>query len=150
PVGLRPKGTRAPLFSNQVAMMLHQFLPDELTGMQTAVAAVKKNRSANGGQDDVINGGIALGQLFRALPLSLYMRMVKHELRGEICSLFFGDAGAVSPAVETILDARIETFVHVPAVTVPPGAGVVFCQFRNQLQFTLVHADGTLTDSEAT
>jgi hypothetical protein len=34
-------------------------------------------------------------------------------------------------------------------VTVPPGVGVVFYQFRNQLQFSLVHAEGTLTESEA-
>jgi hypothetical protein len=37
----------------------------------------------------------------------------------------------------------------VPAVTVPPGIGLVFYRFHNQLQFTLVHADGTLTDEEA-
>ena len=35
------------------------------------------------------------------------------------------------------------------ALTVPPGVGMVFYRFRDQLQFTLVHADGTLTDSEA-
>jgi hypothetical protein len=31
----------------------------------------------------------------------------------------------------------------------PPGAGVVFYRFQDQLQFTVVHADGTLTDNEA-
>jgi hypothetical protein len=77
------------------------------------------------------------------------MRMIKHELRGEICSLFFGDAGPVHPALENIGGAKIERFFHVPAVTVPPGVGVVFYKFRGQLQFTLVHAEGTLTDAEA-
>jgi hypothetical protein len=87
--------------------------------------------------------------MFRCLPLPFYMRLIKHEMRGEICSLFFGDTGTVDPALQTFLGAGIEKFFHVPAVTVPPGAGVVFYRFRDQLQFTVVRAEGTLTDAEA-
>lgn len=148
PVGLRPKGTRAPLFSNQVTMMLHQFLPAQLATLAQAVAAVKTQKTEFL-RDDQIDAGIALAQLFRRLPMWLYMRMIKHELGGEICSLFFGDTGTVDSALQSFLGASIEKFAHVPAVTVPPGVGVVFYRFRDQLQFTLVHADGTLTNNEA-
>jgi hypothetical protein len=149
PIGLRPKGTSAPLFSNQVTMILYQFFPEQLTDIDSAIAAVKKTRDAGGVADDQLNAGITLAQMFRGLPLPLYMRMIKHELRGEICSLFFGDAGAVHPALASVSGAGIRSFIHVPAVTVPPGVGVVFYQFRNQLQFSVVHAEGTLTDAEA-
>jgi hypothetical protein len=148
PVGLRPKGTRAPLFSNQLTMMLHQFLPDQVGTIEQAVKVIKTQR-AECLRDSHIDSSIALGQLFRALPLRFYMWMVKHELRGEICSLFFGDTSAVDPALRKFLDADIETFAHVPAITVPPGIGIVFYQFCKQLRFTVVHAEGTLTDSEA-
>jgi hypothetical protein len=148
PVGLRPKGTRAPLFSNQVTMMLHQFMPDQLSTMEQAVAAIK-TQNADCIRDGHIDSSIALGQLFRGLPLSLYMRLVKHPLRGEICSMFYGDTGPVDAALESFLGANICGFAHVPAVTVPPGVGIVFYRFRDQLLFTVVHADGTLTDSEA-
>jgi hypothetical protein len=148
PVGLRPKGTRAPLFSNQVTMVLHQFLPDQLSGMEQAIAAVKTSH-ADYLRGNYLDAGITLAQLFRALPLPLYMRILRHELRGEICSLFFGDTGTVDPALERFLDARIERFAHVPAVTVPPGAGVVFYRFGGRLLFTLVYAEDTLTDDEA-
>jgi hypothetical protein len=148
PVSLRPKGTRAPLFSNQVTMMLHQFLPAQLTTMAQTVTAVKANKN-DFLRDDQIDAGIALAQLFRRLPMWLYMQMIKRELRGEICSLFFGDTAAVDSALKHFLGADIEKFAHVPAVTLPPGIGVVFYRFRDQLQFTLVHADGTLTSSEA-
>ena len=148
PISLRPKGTRSPLFSNQLTTMLYQFFPSQLETIEQAVAAIKNQRA------DVLRGGyidssIALGQLFRALPLRLYMWLAKRELRGEICSLFFGDTAAVDPALETFFDADIETFVHVPAVTVPPGVGVVFYTFRHQLHFTLVYAEGTLAENEA-
>ena len=100
-------------------------------------------------RDEHINPGIALAQMFRGLPLALYMRLIKHGLRGEICSLFFGDTAAVDSALREFLGATVEQFIHVPAVTVPPGIGVVFYRFRDQLQFTLVHADGALSDGEA-
>lgn len=148
PVGLRPKGTRAPLFSNQLTMLLHQFLPEQLETVPQAAAAIKIQR-AECLRDGHVDSSIALAQLFRALPLRLYMWLVKHELRGEICSLFFGDTSAVDPALEKFLGADIETFAHVPAITVPPGIGIVFYRFRNQLNFTLVHAEGTLIDGEA-
>ena len=108
-----------------------------------------KTRNLEYLRDEHINPGIVLAQMFRGLPLPLYMRLIKHELRGEICSLFFGDTGTVDPALQSFLGAGIEKFAHVPAVTVPPGVGVVFYRFFDQLQFTLIHADGTLTDSEA-
>jgi hypothetical protein len=148
PIGLRPKGERVPLFSNQITMMLHQFMPAELASMEQAVTVVKTKNAACL-RDEHINPGIALAQMFRCLPLPLYMRLIKHPLRGEICSLFFGETGAVDSALQNFLGAAIESFVHVPAVTVPPGLGVVFYRFGGQLQFTLVHADGTLTDDEA-
>ena len=148
PIGLRPKGGRAPLFSNQTTMMLHQFLPAQLASLEEAARTVK-TRNDEYLRDEHINPGIALAQMFRGLPLALYMRLIKHGLRGEICSLFFGDTAAVDSALREFLGATVEQFIHVPAVTVPPGIGVVFYRFRDQLQFTLVHADGALSDGEA-
>jgi hypothetical protein len=148
PVGLRPKGERFPLFSNQITMMLHQFLPAQLATLEEAIIAVK-SKNTEYLRDEHINPGVALAQMFRGLPMPLYMWMIKHELRGEICSLFFGETSLVDPALQDFFGANIEKFIHVPAVTVPPGAGVVFYRFRDQLQFTFVHADGTLTDDEA-
>jgi len=147
-VGLRPKGTRAPVFSNQITMLLHQFFPAQLTGMEVAIAAIKAYKTESL-RHAHIDATIAMAQLFRSLPFRLYMWLVQHELRGEICSLFFGDAGVVDAALDTFLGVRIESLVHVPAVTVPPGIGLVFYQFRNQLSFTLVFAEGTLIETEA-
>lgn len=148
PVSLRPKGSRAPLFSNQVTMMLHQFLPAEVSTVERAVAAVKTQQN-DFFRDNQIDAGITLAHFFRRLPMWFYMRMIKHELRGEICSLFFGDTAAVDSALRHFMGAAIETFAHVPAVTLPPGIGVVFHRVREQLQFTLVYAEGVLTSAEA-
>jgi hypothetical protein len=148
PVGLRPKGTRAPLFSNQVTMILHQFFFEQLATVEQAVAAFKA-RQAGCVRDDQIDAGVTLGQLFRKFPLAIYMRLVKQVLRGEICSLFFGDTGTADPALENFFGVRIENLFHIPAVTFSPGIGVVFNRFREQLRFTVVYVDGALTESEA-
>jgi hypothetical protein len=129
-------------------MILHQFLPAQLDTLEHAIAAVKA-RHAEGLRAAGVDAGIALAHLFRGLPLPLYMWIVKRELRGEICSLFFGDTGAVDPALDSFLDASIEGLAHVPAAAVPPGVGVVLYRFRDQLRFTVVHAEGTLSDGEA-
>jgi hypothetical protein len=148
PVGLRPKGQRAPLFSNQIATILHQFFPDQLLTIETAIAAFK-TQQATCLREDEIDAGVTLGQLFRKVPLAIYMRLVKQALHGEICSLFLGDTGAADPALENFLGARIEGLSHIPAVTFSPGIGVVFSRFREQLRFTVVYADGALTENEA-
>jgi hypothetical protein len=147
PVGLRRKGTRAPLFSNQITMILHQFLPCELETTGQAAAAIKDQR-ASSVRTGAVDSSIALAQLFRALPLRLYMWLIKHELRGEICSLFFGDTNIVDPSLNKFFGEEINDFAHVPAVTVPPGIGIVYYRFRDQFHFTLVHAEGTLTENE--
>jgi len=148
PVGLRPKGTRAPVFSNQITMVLNQFLPAQLASMAEAVRVVKA-RHADCARGQFIDAGITLAHLFRRLPLPLYMWIIKSELRGEICSLFFGDTGVVEPQLDTFLGARINSVAHVPAVTVPPGIGVVLYRFRERLRFTVVHAEGVLSNAEA-
>lgn len=147
-VGLRPKGTRGPLFSNQITMMVHQFMPSKLATLEQTAAAVKAT-NVEYLREEHTNPGIILAQMFRCLPLPLYIAMVKHGMGGEICSLFFGDTASVDSALRNFFGATIEKFAHVPAVTVPPGVGVVFYRFNNRLQFTLVHAEGVLTDIEA-
>jgi hypothetical protein len=77
------------------------------------------------------------------------MLVLKHGLKGEICSLFFGDTANVNPKLEEFLGVRVEDFTHVAAVTPSPGLGVIFYYFRGQLRMSVVHAKTVLTGTEA-
>jgi hypothetical protein len=77
------------------------------------------------------------------------MAMAKQGLRGEICSLFFGDTASVNPRLNTFLGAPVEDFTHVAAVTPSPGLGVIFYYFRGLLKMTVVHSTRVFTDAEA-
>jgi hypothetical protein len=148
PVGLRPKGRVEPLFSNQIDMLMLQFLPEQLDSVEKMVAALKA-QTAQALRENSLGYGRKLSELFSFLPLPIYMAVLKHGLKGEICSLFFGDTAAVNPKLENFLGATVKNFTHVAAVTPAPGLGVIFYYFRGELRVTIVHAKIVLTDAEA-
>jgi hypothetical protein len=148
PVGLRPKGKFEPLFSNQVDMLMLQFLPEQLGSVEAAVASLK-TQTAQALRERSLSNSRLLSELFSFLPLPIYMALLKHGLHGEICSLFFGDTGAVTPRLEKFLGAAVDDFTHVASVTPAPGLGVIYYYFRGQLRVTVAHAATVLTDAEA-
>jgi hypothetical protein len=148
PVGLRPKGRLEPLFSNQVDMLMLQFLPPQLEAIEPAVAALK-TQTSQALRENSLGYGRKLSELFNFLPLPVYMKVLKHGLKGEVCSLFFGDTAAVNPKLENFLGAPVEQFTHVAAVTPSPGLGVIYYYFRGQLCVTVINAQTVLNESEA-
>ena len=97
----------------------------------------------------LLDSGIMLGEMFRFLPLSIYVAVLKHGLSGEICSMFYGDTSAVHPELTSFLGAPVEDFAHVAAVTPSPGLGVIFFYFRGRLRITVLHSARVLNDEEA-
>jgi hypothetical protein len=148
PVGLRPKGSVEPLFSNQITMLMAQFLPEELSSTAAAVATLK-SQTASALRAGLLESGVVLAELFRFLPLPIYVAMLKQGLRGEICSLFYGDTAAVTPLLTTFLGSTIEDFVHIGATTPSPGLGVIFYFFRGLMRVTVFHLENHFSDAEA-
>lgn len=148
PVGLRPKGRIEPVFSNQLSMLMVQLFPAQLGSVADAVAAFQPQME-HALRSGLIESGRTLAELFRFLPLPLYVFMVKQGLRGEIGSLFFGDTAAVNPKLTTFLGVPVEDFTHVAAITPSPGLGVIFYYFSGLLRLTVVHSARVLTKAEA-
>ncbi len=148
PVGLRPKGRIDPVFSNQLSMLMVQLFPAQLASVADAVAAFKPQME-HALRTGLIESGRTLAELFRFLPLPLYVFMVKQGLRGEIGSLFFGDTAAVNPKLTNFFGVPVEDFTHVAAITPSPGLGVIFYYFRGLLRLTVVHSARVFTKAEA-
>jgi hypothetical protein len=147
PVGLRPKGSMEPLFSNQIAMLMIQFLPEHLDTIEHAVASLK-TQTQEAMRNGLLESGLVLSELFRFLPLPIYMAMVKQGLRGEICSLFYGDTAAVNPLLTNFLEVEVEDFAHIGAVTPSPGIGVIYYYFRGELRATVLSLTPVLNELE--
>jgi hypothetical protein len=148
PVSLRRKGSFGPLFGNQVTMLIYQLFAEHLASMTDATSALKA-QTVHALRTGLVESGRTLSELFRFLPLPVYMAMLKRGLRGEICSLFFGDTGTVNPLLTSFLGASVLDFTHVAAITPSPGLGVVFFSYRSKLRATVVHSAQLLTDDEA-
>jgi hypothetical protein len=147
PVGLRPKGTMDPLFSNQTAMLMIQFLPQHLDTIEHTVATLK-TQTQETMRNGLLESGVMLSELFRFLPLPIYMALVKQGLRGEICSLFYGDTASVNPLLANFLGVEVEDFAHIGAVTPSPGIGVIFYYFRGELRLTVMSLAPVLNEKE--
>ncbi len=149
PVSLRPKGTVEPVFSNQIAMLMVQFLPEQLDTTAMAVAALKP-QLAQALRDRRIEAGVAITELSRGLPFPLYLYILKHHgLRGEICSFFYGDVANVSPLLTTFLGATIRDFTHIGATTPSPGIGAIFYYFGGKLRVTVFYLETHFSTGEA-
>ena len=149
PVSLRPKGSVEPVFSNQIAMLMVQFLPEQLDTTATAVATLKA-QLAQALRDRRIEAGVAITELSRGLPFPLYLYILKqHGLRGEICSFFYGDVANVSPLLTTFFGANITDFTHVGATTPSPGIGAIFYYFGGKMRVTVFHLETHFSTSEA-
>jgi len=148
PVSLRPKGTVEPVFSNQIAMLMVQFLPEQLEIASTAVATLKA-QLAQALRDRRLEAGVAITDLSRGLPFPLYLYILKqHGLRGEICSFFYGDTANVTPLLTTFLGAKINDFTHIGATTPSPGIGAIFYYFAGQMRVTVFYLETHFSSSE--
>ncbi len=147
PVGLRPKGNIEPLFTNQVTMLMLQFLPEQLGSAGQAVATLKAQteKSMRAG---LVDSGVILLETFRFMPQRIFMAFLKHGLRGEICSLFYGNTAAVSPLLTHFFGAVIEDFAHIAAITPSPGIGVIFYYFRGAMRVTVLHLEQHFSTDE--
>ena len=148
PVGLRLKGAVEPIFSNQVTMLMTQFLTEDSATVER-VATLLKGEMQEAMRTDMLESGRVLSDLFRFLPRSPYMAVLKKGLGGEICSLFYGDTAAVNPNLTTFLGAPILDFAHVAAITPSPGIGVIFYYFQGALRVTVLHLLPILSPDEA-
>jgi len=147
PVGLRPKGSMEPLFSNQIAMLMIQFLPEHLDTIEHTVAALK-TQTQEAMRNGLLESGVMLSELFRFLPLPIYMAILKQGLRGEICSLFYGDTASVNPLLTNFLGAEVQDFAHIGAVTPSPGVGVIYYYFKGELRVTVMSLAPVLNEAE--
>jgi len=96
----------------------------------------------------LVDSGVLLLETFRFMPHPIFMAFLKHGLRGEICSLFYGNTAAVSPLVTTFFGASVEDFTHIAAITPSPGVGVIFYYFRGAMRVTVLHLEKYYSSAE--
>jgi hypothetical protein len=147
-VDLRKKGTRLPVFSNQVATLLYSFKPENLLCRESIIEAFKI-QTQDAFRNNLIFSNLCALEFSRFLPSWLYARKVRQTLNGEIASIVIANPGKSFSHLSTFMGIPVAYQHHVPTVVIPPGIGVVFCTSAGKLVITLAYLEGMMSPIEA-
>lgn len=147
PVQTRKRGARGPLFHNHVSVLFFGGPREQLASIESAAAAMKQ-QFAEMSRARLDESFTCVLELMMRAPSWLFMFVVRHQFRGEICSFFQSHTGAFAPEIVELDGARILNAYHLPSVSSPPGSGIFFCEHGGRLNVTFSWRDGCLSDDE--
>lgn len=147
PVQTRKRGARGPLFHNQVSIFFFSAVREQLGSIEVATAAMKQQfaEMTRGKLDESF---LTVLELMMRLPSWMFMRVVRWQFKGEICSFFHSHTGAFAPEMVEFAGGRIANAYHLPCLATPPGTGLFFCERDGQVNITLTWREGCLSDEE--
>lgn len=147
PVQVRRKGGESDPFQNCVTILFFSLEKHDLTTMESAVAAIQKQfQTMTRSRLDRSFGQIL--DILYYFPSFLYMKFVKGQFGGEFTSFFHSFTGNFTVEPENFCDAKVLNAYHIPSVSAPPGSGLFFGVFHNQLTATCAWREGSVLDSE--
>lgn len=147
PIQTRKRGARGPLFHNQVTVFFFGATRADLASMESASAAMKQQFAAmtRARLDESFN---AILEMMMRLPSSLFMRIVRWQFKGEICSFYHSHTGAFCPEISALAGAKITNAFHLPCLSSPPGTGVFFNERDGRVSIAISWREGCLSDAE--
>jgi hypothetical protein len=147
PVQTRKRGARGPLFHNHVSVLFFGGPRAQLATLDTAAAAMKEQFAAMS-RARLDESFLNVLELMMRAPSRLFMFIVRHQFRGEICSFFQSHTGVFAPEIVALAGARVVNAHHLPSVSAPPGSGIFFCEHSGRLNITFSWRESCLTDDE--
>jgi hypothetical protein len=148
PHDLRWRGARGPIFSNQLSFLFYRIEPRLAANLTDTIGELTRQL-----MDQVRNrtpeSFLAAMEMFKVMPLDLYIHRLGQPTRGKFASFFFTDAGETCAGMHELLGARVTAVTHFAPASRPPGLTVVFSRFRRQLTAVLSWVDDCLGPEEA-
>ncbi|EDY21691.1 hypothetical protein CfE428DRAFT_0936 [Chthoniobacter flavus Ellin428] len=147
PVQTRKRGARGPLFHNQVSIFFFSAVREALGTIEAATAAMKQQfaEMTRGRLDESF---LVVLEMMMRLPSWMFMKVVRWQFKGEMCSFFHSHTGAFAPEMIEFAGAKITNAYHLPCLATPPGTGLFFCEREGQVNITLTWREGCLSDEE--
>jgi hypothetical protein len=147
PVQTRKRGARGPLFHNQVSIFFFRVVRECLGSIEAATAAMKQQfaEMTRGKLDESF---LAVLELMMRLPSWIFMRVVRWQFKGEICSFYHSHTGVFAPELTVFAGGLITNAYHLPCLAMPPGTGLFFCERGGRVNITLTWREGCLSDEE--
>jgi hypothetical protein len=147
PIQTRKRGAHGPLFHNQVTVFFFGAAREHLGSIEATAAAMKQQftEMSRARLDQSFN---AILELMMRLPSWLFMKVVRSQFKGEICSFFHSHTGAFAPEMTALAGGKITNAYHLPCLGAPPGTGLFFSERTGRVNVTLTWREGCLGDEE--
>lgn len=147
PVQTRKRGARGPLFHNQVSIYFFSAVREHLATIEAATASMKQ-QFAEMTRARLEESFLAVLEMMMRLPSWIFMKVVRFQFKGEICSFFHSHTGAFAPELVEFAGGTVTNAYHLPCLGTPPGTGLFFCERGGRVNITVTWREGCLSDEE--
>ncbi len=147
PVQTRKRGARGPLFHNQVSIFFFSAVREHLASIEAATTAMKQ-QFAEMTRSRLEESFLTILELMMRLPSWIFMRVVRWQFKGEICSFFHSHTGAFAPEMTEFAGGQITNAYHLPCLATPPGTGLFFSERNGLVNITVTWREGCLSEEE--
>lgn len=147
PVQRQPNPAKRPLFHNHMVAYSLLLTGDELGELAPATKALYR-KYAHFLRRKLPSAMDPLTRLMERCPSRFYLKPASIYLKGEICSLFHSHTGRFAPGTSELFGSRLLNGYHIPTVSSPPGIGIFFSEYDDQLSCTISWKEGSLSASE--
>lgn len=146
-VQTRKRGSRGPIFQNQVSQLFFALRPDQLESLEGAARQLH-GQFAEMTRNKCDSAFLVMIDWMRRMPSTLYRRFLKREASGQIASFYHAHTGEFLPRVREFCGGEIADGWHVPSVPQPPGTGLFFSERAGRLSASLCWRSGVLSEAE--
>ncbi len=143
----RKRGTRGPIFQNQVSQLFFALPLEDLSSAEEAARALHGQFAAMT-RERFDEAFIIMVDWMRRLPATLYRRFLRREASGQLASFYHAHTGEFLPGVREFCGGVIADGWHIPSVPQPPGTGLFFSERDGRLTASLCWREGVLSAAE--
>ena len=146
PIDMRSKGDVVKrTFCNHLSFLFFYFEMTPHTTIEDLVCEIRQQlftQIAEEFPENMIKAAYP-GRIF---PLWLIRRFMRFPFKGKMSSFVFANVGATAFSAENIMGTDVTALQHMPRIPTPPGVGVFFNQYRQQLNLTVTSDENALSD----
>ena len=147
PIQVRRKGTKGPIFQNQLTMFFGTVDGEDLQSLDRS-ARVLQEQHAQFLKERLDDAFQQLMWIMRPMPPGMHMRFIQFQMKGLFSSFYHSNTGTFAAGMDDFLGVPIENAYHVPGISTPPGTGIFANEKHGRLILTHCWKDGSMTDEE--
>ena len=147
PHDTRKRGANGPIFSNHLSILFYRIEPQH-AGRITDILGELSRQMTNQIRDRFPESCMAALDMFKPLPLGLYVHHLGKPTRGKFATFSFSDSGETCAGMKELWGGKILEVTHLVPAWRPPGLMIVFLKFGSRLSAQVSWVDDCLSRAD--